>query len=396
MTAPAADAGGRAAAVERAAGRHRTDVAALARRIYETPELSGEEHRAAAWCREILARHGFAVEPVPGVKTAFVATLRGGGGPGPTIGLLAEYDALPGVGHGCGHHLIAGSAVGAALAVAEVLPDLPGTLRVFGCPAEEIGQGKPAMLAAGAFAGTDAALTYHAQEVTSVQTASTGAHGLDFHFRGRPAHAASDPWAGASALDGVLLTYQGINALRQFLRDGARIHGIVTHGGDAWNVVPERASCRVGVRAAAVAELDRMVARARACAQGAALASGTELQIETWLNMEPTRFNPPLAELATRHLERLGHAVQPLAILASTDFGNVSQALPALTVSVATWPRGTAFHTLEAAEAAGRPEAFDAMHGAGLAMALTAADLLAERSHVERAAAAFRAAGEGA
>jgi len=370
-------------AVAAAAAASAQEITGLSLRIHGHPELGHREHQAVAWCRDVLERHGFGVEAVPGIETAFVATRRGRG-PGPTIGFLAEYDALPGVDHGCGHNLIAGSAVGAGVFLAAAMADLPGTIKVYGCPAEELGTGKPAMLAAGAFAGLDVALTYHAWSGTALMEGCTGVRVFEFRFVGRPAHAAANQHEGASALDGVLLTYANINALRQFIRDGARIHGIVTDGGQAVNVIPERAACTIGVRAAERAELDRVAARVVDCARAAALASGTALEVVDGITLDPVRYNAALGELAAPHLEALGESVIRWRSPASTDFGNVSQAVPSLLFSVATWPEGVEFHTREAAAHAARPQAMRAMLTAAQAMALVAAELITDPDALRR------------
>jgi amidohydrolase len=360
-------------AMERLAG----PAVELATRIYENPELSGDERRARQWCAELLSDGGFDVEGVEGVETAFVAT-SGSRDRGPTIGLLAEYDALPGVGHACGHHLIAGSAVAAGLALRACGERLAGTVRVFGCPAEETLSGKPAMLDAGAFEGTDVALTFHANDATTIMTSCTGHRELELSFSGRPSHAASAPWEGASALDGVLLTFQNVNALRQFVRDGVRIHGIVTDGGQAANVIPAHASCRLCVRSTDLDELERVAARVLDCARAGALASNTELSVERGAATEPVRVDESLASVLRGNLEGLGERVVEWQAMASTDFGNVSRVIPSTLFSVKTWPLGTAFHTEEAARAAGREAAFEAMLKGGLAMALTAVDVICD------------------
>jgi len=351
------------------------DIVAMSLRIHSHPELGNQERRAVAWCREVLERHGFTFEIVPGIETAFVAT-RVGRGPGPTIGFLAEYDALPGVDHGCGHNLIAASAVGAGVFLADLMDRLPGTIKVYGCPAEELGTGKPMMLDAGAFAGLDVALTFHPFSATAVMEQCTGVRMYEFEFRGRPAHAAADPWRGASALDGVLLTYMNLNALRQFTPDGVRIHGIVSDGGQAVNIVPERAVCRLGVRSADPAELDRVCARVVECARAGALASGTTLEIRETGLLDPVRYNRTLGALMTGNLRALGESVASWRAAASTDFGNVSQAVPSLLFSIATWSEDVAFHTREAAAAAAAEQGLRAMLTAAEAMACTAIDLM--------------------
>ncbi len=369
--------------IRRGLDLHAATIRDLARRIYEHPEVSGAEKHSSAWCREVLAAAGFDVHDVDGLETAFVATLEGTGD-GPTIGLLAEYDALPELGHACGHHLIAGAAVGAGIVLAEEPNSLSGTIRVFGCPAEETGAGKIAMLEAGAFEGTDVALTFHAHDATSVMVSSTGLQEVDFTFAGRAAHAASDPWLGASALDGVMLTFQAVNALRQFVRDGVRIHGIVTAGGRAHNVVPDRAACHFGVRSLDVEELERVYLRVEDCARAGAMASATELVIAAGPRVRPTRHCPPVADVVRANLAALGHKVEDWPALASTDFGNVTWEIPSVLFSVPTWPAGVAFHTPEAAEASGEPEAFDAMLTAVDVMAATAIDLMADSTTIAR------------
>jgi amidohydrolase len=355
----------------------------LSLRIHANPELGHHEHRAVGWCREVLERRGFTFEIVPGVETAFVATLRGRGD-GPTIGFLAEYDALPGVNHGCGHNLIAASAVGAGLCLAELASDLPGTIKVFGCPAEELGSGKPMMISAGAFKGVDVALTYHPWHTTALMEVCKGVRLFEFAFKGRPAHASVDQHEGASALDGVLLTYTNLNALRQFAQDGVRIHGIVSDGGQAVNIIPEHAACKIGVRSTDLAELARVGDRVIDCARAAALASGTTLTVTEGFAMAPIRYNAALGEIMADNLRGLGETVDVWRATASTDFGNVSQVVPSLLFSVATWPANVAFHTHEAAACAKEPRALRAMQTAAVAMAQTAIDLATDRAALQR------------
>jgi metal-dependent amidase/aminoacylase/carboxypeptidase family protein len=216
-------------------------------------------------------------------------------------------------------------------------------------------------------------------------TASTGVTELTFEFHGRPAHASSDPWSGASALDGVLLTFQNVNALRQFIRDRSRIHGIITAGGDAPNIIPEYAACRFMVRSADGAERDRIANRVVGAARAAALASATTLDVSHGMQLDPVRFNTPLAQIVRSNLEREGETVNDWPALASTDFGNVSTAVPAVLFSVATWPVGTVFHTHEAAARAGEGQAFAAMSRAAEVMALSACDMFDDPDLVAQA-----------
>ncbi len=373
----------------RAAGPKGQALVALSRRIHAHPEVAFAEHRASAWCREVLERHGFETAGVPGLQTAFVATRRGAG-PGPTIGFLAEYDALPEIGHGCGHNLIAGAAVGAGVLLADEMPALPGTVRVFGCPAEERGAGKLQMLAAGVFADLDVALTFHPWQATALMRACSGLCLFDLVFRGRAAHAADEPWRGASALDGVLLTYANLNALRQFIGDGARIHGIVTDGGQAPNVIPERAACTIGVRATDPATLEQLARRVVRCAQAAAMAADVELEVREVQRLAPVRHNETVGNVLAANLRALGETVGEWRAMASTDFGDVSQAVPAVLFSVGTWPDDVAFHTRAAAACAATDRAMAAMLVAAQAMAWTALDLLADGAVVAAARAEHR------
>ncbi len=261
---------------------------------------------------------------------------------------------------------------------------LPGTIKVYGCPAEELGTGKPMMLKAGAFSGLDIALTYHAFHSTAVMEGCTGVRMYEFEFTGRPAHAAAEPWTGASALDGVLLTYMNLNALRQFTPDGVRIHGIISDGGQAVNVIPERAICKLGVRSADMAELDRVCARVVECAKAGAMASGTHLKVRETGLLEPVRYNRALGDLVADNLRALGEPVGSWRAMASTDFGNVSQVVPSLLFSVATWPADVAFHTREAATCSAKEQALRAMLTAAQAMARTAVDLLLDPQNITR------------
>lgn len=354
----------------------REPVADVTRAIYERPELSLEEFHAHDVLTSTLERGGFDIAKVDGLSTAFVATLDSGK-PGPEIGLLAEYDALPEIGHACGHHLIAGSAVSAGLSLRSVLHTLGGSVKVFGCPAEETGVGKIAMLRAGVFNSTSAALTFHAYHSSTVMTSCNGVRQSSIDFTGKAAHAAASPWDGASALDGVLLTFQNVAALRQFVLDGSRIHGIITDGGSAVNVIPERASCVVAVRSTDSGELELLHQRVRECAEGAARATGTQVVVRQVAATDPVRKSILVDSIVRDSFDLIGEQVADWPALASTDFGNVSQVVPSALFSVATWPSNVAFHSREATELSGTVTAFDAMSRGSKIMAIAGAELLA-------------------
>jgi len=237
---PFAEAKSRIAAVIESA---RGEILDLSHRIHANPEPAFEEHRASAWVAEVLARHGFAVEhPAGSLATAIRATLRGGrGGDGPRIGILAEYDALPGLGHGCGHNTMAASGVGAAIALATLADELPGEIVFLGTPAEEHGSGKQIMIDDGLFDRLDAALLYHPCDRSHVESHPLASEDVDVVFTGLQSHASSDPWRGRNALDALIMLFTSVGLWRQQLRPTVRVHGIIREGGTAANIIPDRA-----------------------------------------------------------------------------------------------------------------------------------------------------------
>ncbi len=266
---------------------HASEIKDVAAQIHDHPETAWKEERASKLMVDALRRHGFDVEfPVGGVATAFRATKRGKG-TGPTIAILAEYDALPNIGHGCAHNFIASSALGAAIALGPLMDQLDGALQIIGTPAEEAGGGKIALIDAGIFKGVDAALmVHHAGDRTGAATqypAGTclAISHLLFEFHGAAAHAAGDPWNGANALNGVIKLFTGIDALRQHIKPDARIHGIITHGGDAPNVVPHYAAAEFYVRGADLAYVKTLEDKLRKIAEGAALMTETTVEVKT-------------------------------------------------------------------------------------------------------------------
>ncbi|MDR7523454.1 MAG: amidohydrolase [Armatimonadota bacterium] len=244
------------------------DLIALARRIHATPEVGFQEHRAAAWLTETLERHGFRVERgVAGLPTAFRAEV--GTQRHPAVAILAEYDALPEIGHACGHNLISTAAVAAGIGLAALREQLPGTAVVLGTPAEEGGGGKVIMLERGAFQGIDAAMMFHPAGYTLATRPSLASYRLAVRFTGKAAHAAAAPHEGTNALDALIQTFVAIGLLRQQTRDDARIHGIITYGGAAPNIIPDRAEALFTVRAADGGYALEVLHRVIHCAEGA-------------------------------------------------------------------------------------------------------------------------------
>ncbi|MDR7483633.1 MAG: M20 family metallopeptidase [Armatimonadota bacterium] len=371
------------------------ELIALSRRIHATPETAFAEHKAAAWLTEALERYGFAVERgIAGLETAFRAQMRGAR-PGPTVALLAEYDALPEIGHACGHNLIATAAVGAGVGLAAVREVLPGTAVVLGTPAEEGGGGKVIMLERGAFAGVDVAIMFHPAGYTLAERPSLASYRLTVKFTGRAAHAAAAPYEGVNALDALVQTFTAVGLLRQQLRDDARVHGIVTYGGAAPNIIPDRAEAVFTCRAADAAYAREVLERVIACARGAAVATGATLEHAARKGYDAIRPNRALAQAFARHLERLGIAQDEppeRPRMGSTDMGDVSQVIPAIHPYVSIGPTDLAGHTVEFREAAVSAKGFAAMLAAAKAMALTAYDVLADPALLEQVRRDFGAA----
>lgn len=346
----------------------------VARTIHARPELSGEEYEAAALLTQTLERHGFDVERgVGGLPTAFVA--RFGPARRPAVGFIAEYDALPDIGHGCGHNLIAATAVCAAVALARAVPEGAGQVVVVGTPAEEVAefQSKKRMLEAGAFAGIDVVFANHGGERTTVGARSLAMDSLQFVFTGRSSHAAKYPHLGRSALDGALLTMTAAEYLREHVRPDVRLHGIVAEGGVRANIVPERARLEYTIRAADRTYLDEVRERLVDCARAGALASGTEVEVEVTGSNDDRLELPTLYEVMLERAVAAGaeQVMEPETGLGSTDFGVVSRAMPASTLKVAFVDHLTPGHSRAWTEAAGGPRGRKAVEVMSRALAET-------------------------
>jgi amidohydrolase len=366
-------------AVERLAD----ELEALSHRIHDTPELCFKEERAHAWLTDLLERHGAKVERgVGGLATAFRATIEGGG-PGPTIAILAEYDALPGLGHACGHNVIAtaGAGAGAALALGLGRLPFPGRIQVIGTPAEEGGAGKVKLLEAGVFEGVDAAMMIHGRCGTQVWRPTLGIVKVKAEFHGKATHASSWPWRGVNALNAMIQLFVSLDAMRQQLRPDARVHGIITKGGDQANIIPEHTASEFYLRAPTKDYCRELLRRFEAAAAGAATATGCTVKVTAdAIIHDPLRANFAMAELFARNLERIDFPVDPddgEAGYGSTDCGNVSQALPTIHPYIRIAPDGVPGHSREFAEWARSPMARAGLVAGAKALALTALDLLA-------------------
>lgn len=368
-------------------------LVALSRFVHAHPEVAMQEHRSSAAAADFLEGRGFEVERgTAGLPTAFAARV---GADAPRIAFLAEYDALPGLGHGCGHNLICLAGVGAGVGLAAALPLLAGgSVTVFGTPAEEAIGGKVLMVEAGAFADVDAAMGAHPGTVEAVCPTVEGSgqalacQAVRIAFHGAAAHAAADPYNGVNALNALIETFNGINALRQHVRADARIHGIVTDGGDAPNVVPAFAAGDFLVRAQTRAYMDELVAKVRRIADGAAMITGARLDFSL---PEPASWdmitNHTLAGRIKTHLDGVGLRLpeaKPEPAFGSTDWGNVSYVVPSVETGFPILDRVCTWHSAEVVAAADSPMGYANALAVAKAMALAGVDLLTEPALLER------------
>jgi len=348
----------------------------LALNIHANPELSFEEVNSAAALIAPLRAAGFEIEEeLGGLPTAFRATYDSGK-PGPVIALLAEYDALVNLGHACGHNLIGTASVTAALALKQVSQFLTGRLEVIGTPAEEEGGGKIILSDKGIFDDADAVMMFHPRDKTMVVRGGLACVDAVFKFHGKAAHAASAPQNGISALDAVIHTFNGINALRQLFTDDVRVHGIITDGGSATNIVPAYSEAKFLMRADTVKGLAAVKQKVFDAARGAALMTGARLEIEEGLTYAERNNNLTLAGFFQQNLEAIGVEVVPPPLkggIGSSDIGNASQ----ITAAIHPYIRiGDVLpHTPEFAVAAGSEAGLQGMLQAAKALAMTALDL---------------------
>ena len=375
-------------AIIQAVDRLADELEALSHQIHDHPELGYEEVKACAWLTDFLGRKDFKVETgLAGVATAFRATIETGAGP--TIAILCEYDALPGIGHACGHNVIATSGVGAGAALAAVKAQLPkGRVQVIGTPAEEGGGGKIKLIQGGVFKDVDCAMMIHGFDRTLLHQDLLGIVRVTLEYSGKAAHASADPWVGVNALDACIQTFNAVSMLRQQVRPECRIHGIITNGGAAPNIIPEYAAATFYVRAPRIDTMWELHKRVVACAEGAARAAGAGLKVTQHDNVyEPMNSNKALLDLFATNMKTAGLVEGEASPdrLGSSDIGNVSQVIPAIQPMVAIAPLGTAIHSREFADAAVKPPARAGLVAAAKTMAMTTFDLLAEPARVEQA-----------
>lgn len=371
------------------------ELIAASHRIHGNPELGYEERGAHEVLTSLLERAGLDVTRAAyGLDTAFSATA---GSTGPTIAVLCEYDALPGIGHACGHNVIAAAGAGAGIAAAALAEELGGRVSVLGTPAEEGGGGKVFMAERGAFDGVDAALIVHPAGVDQSFMGAIAIQQVEVSYRGRAAHAAAAPHAGRNALDAAVLGYMNVAALRQHIRPDERVHGIITDGGEAPNVVPEHAAARWYVRSPTTAGLADLKQRFIACLEAGASAAGCEIDVN-WL--EPAYAdmvdNQALVDLYRANARRVGREVRDPAadelVVGSTDMGNVSHIVPSIHPMIAVSPPDVPIHTKDFARFAGGPEGDRAVLDGAKALAATILDLWIDPELLGRTRSEFDAA----
>jgi len=362
--------------------------------IHAHPELAFQEHQASDRLTEALSSAGLPVERgAYGLRTAFVSEF--GPRDTPCVALLAEYDALPEIGHACGHNVIATAALGATLALHRLGEGLPGRVRLLGTPAEECGGGKELMARKGAFDGIAAAMMIHPAGVDLATMPCIAVADVDVTYHGRASHASAAPQAGINALDALVLAYQALSALRQHIKHTERIHGIITHGGDAANVIPDRASGRFGVRAANAADLEKIKKRADDCFQSGARATGATVEVD-WGEVDYLDLNTcwPLANAYQANAESLGRTFFPLeklpsSVAGSTDMGNISYRVPSIHPMIAAAPMHVTIHNPEFRKWAGSELGDQALLDGAKALAMTALDFLLDEDLRDASRAAF-------
>lgn len=376
------------------------ELIGVAQHIHSHPELAFHEHAAVERLREALHQQSVASrQAVYGLETSFEAEF--GGNDGPLVCIISEYDALPQVGHACGHNIIAAAGLGATLGLAAIGASLPGRVRYLGTPAEESGGGKEIMARAGAFKGVDCAMMVHPATQDLPAMPLIAAVGATVRFRGRASHASSAPEHGINALDAVVTAYQAIAALRQHLPAGHKVHGVITRGGDAPNIVPDLAEARYQIRAPRLEDLLSLRERVEACFRAGALATGASVEM-VWDDVAyaDMQTNWALARAYQDNGEALGRSFArfediPLSAAASSDMGNVSQRVPSIHPMIAMAPAGVKHHHPDFAEWSKSDQGMQAAIDGAIAMAQTALDFMADADLRKRVQDEFAAAREG-
>ncbi len=355
--------------------------------IYNNPELGNEEYKAVEALTTFLKEHDFKVESsIAGMDTAFKATFDSGK-PGMTIGYLCEYDALPKIGHGCGHNMIGVMSAGAGVVLSKVLHEIGGKVIVYGTPAEETNGGKVILAEAGVFDELDAAMIVHPDGETRSSGSSSALYPIRFIYKGKTAHAASCPEKGINALNSVIQLFNGIDALRQHVTSDVRMHGIITKGGVAANIVPDEAIADFYFRASTKERVTEVVEKVKKIAEGAALMTGATLEMERYeLPYDDLNTNETLSEMFNNNLRELGitDIKEAKATGGSSDIGNVSHVAPTIHPYIGITDCPIVGHSVEMANATTTSKAHDRLLIAALAMAYTGHDVIVRNESLRK------------
>ena len=357
------------------------DLKELNEYIYKNPELGRKEFKACEAHKNLLKKYGFEVEEnYIGIPTAYLAKYSSGK-KGIKIGYLAEYDALPEIGHGCGHNILGTTSIGAGILLKEYIDEFGGEVLIFGTPAEETFGAKVDMAKAGCFDDIDVAMISHPTGKNHEKSGTSQAmEALQFTFKGKTAHAAGDPYNGINALDGVIQFFNSVNALRQQTKDSARIHGIISNGGEAANIIPDLAVANFYIREATTKEMLKLSERVKNCAKGAALATGTSLEIENYeYTFKHLVTNEKLSSIYTKNLELQGIKDIPMSDpTGSSDCGDVSHHCPTIHTYFPISKCELTGHSIEFAKATITEEAYQGMKEAIFALVMTGKDILSD------------------
>jgi amidohydrolase len=366
--------------------QNREKIIEVAETIRQNPELGYQEFMASQLLATNIREQGYEVEkPAGNLETAFRASMHGRAD-GPIVAVLAEYDALGGIGHGCGHNLIGASGLAAAIGMKAVMPEINGIFEVIGTPAEEGGGGKIKLEAAGVFDDVDAALMiHHAGDSTGAATqwpdgtCLAVAH-FDLEYFGKPAHSGGDPYNGINALNAMIKFFTGVDALRQHVHMETRLHGIITNGGEQPNVVPKYTKARFYVRCDSIEYLNEVMEKVRNVAEGAALMTGCTVKITEDNVCYDMRPNYTAGTRYTENMKEVGLEIKPQhgRGMHSTDFGNISYKIPSITGSFAISHVPIPGHSQEVVDASGSEFGYDQLIKISKAMALTAFDLMTD------------------
>ena len=363
------------------------DLKELNEYIYKNPELGRKEFKACEAHKNILKKYGFKVtDNYIGIETAYLAEYSSEK-EGPKIAYLAEYDALPEVGHGCGHNILGTVSVGAGILLKDFVNEFGGTVFVYGTPAEETFGAKVDMAEAGCFDNIDAVMLSHPTGKSHERSGTSQAmEALQFTFKGKTAHAAGDPYNGINALDGVIQFFNSVNALRQQTKDSARIHGIISNGGEAANIIPDLAVANFYVREATTKEMVKLSERVKNCAKGAALATGTELKIENYeYTFKHLVTNETLSDIYVKNLNLQGIENVPVSEPSgSSDCGDVSHHCPTIHSYFPISKCELTGHSIDFAKASISEEAYKGMKEAVLALTMTGKDILSDKELLKK------------